>query len=93
MISRIKKTFGIVIKFLRGYFMTIGILVTVLPLIFAWVAARSGSLGMLSGHMSAQPLPTKSTRLEWALDGELLERSPDFSSRFFEQFFRHQSYL
>jgi len=91
MISRIKKIFGIVVKFLRGYFMTIGILVTVLPLVFAWVAARSGSLGMLSGHMSSQPMPTKSTRLEWALDGDLLERSPDFSSRFFEQFFRHQS--
>ncbi len=91
MISGIKKAFGIVVKFLRGYFMTIGILVSVLPLIFAWVAARSGSLGMLSGQVSAPPLPSKDTRLEWALDGDLLERSPDFSSRFFEQFFRHQT--
>lgn len=91
MLSKLKNAFRILLKFSRGYFMTIGILVTVTPLLIAWLAARSGTLAMLSGHAGSPPRPSKDTRLEWALDGELLERSPDFSSRFFEQFFRRQS--
>ncbi len=94
MMAKLQFLFRALLKFLRGYFMTIGILVTVLPVILIWLAAKSGSisgLSGLSGNGSGMPAPSKDTRLEWTLDGELLEQSPDLSSRFFEQFFRRQS--
>jgi protease-4 len=91
MLDRLKRFFVAILKFLRGYFMMIGILVTVLPLVLAWIASRSGGLGSMSAHYGTVTGPSKATRLDWALDGELLEQSPDLSMRFIEQFFRRQS--
>jgi len=89
--DKLKRIFLGILKFLRGYFMMIGILVTVLPLVLAWIASRSGTLGAVAGHYGVAKGPAKETRLDWALDGELLEQSPDLSTRFIEQFFRRQS--
>ncbi|MEY4632475.1 MAG: signal peptide peptidase SppA [Pseudomonadota bacterium] len=92
--NHLKKIFGTLGRVLRGYFMTIGILVTVLPVLLSWAALRhshSLSLGNLASMNGAVTPPRKETRLEWTLNGELLENSPDISTRFLERFFQRQT--
>jgi len=83
--------FKFILGILKGYFMMLGLLVTLLPVALGFLIAKHG------GGPANKPDVTKAVAngkpgiVTLQLTGELLERSPDFSSLIFKQFFGEES--
>ena len=83
-IRSIKFLFGII----KGYLIFIGLMVTLLPVLFALLVAQFGGTAAVSKLDDSQAvLNGKSGVVTLVLSGELLEHSPDFSSQIIHQFF------
>jgi len=83
----ILKIFKVLLGFVKGYFMMIGFLVTLLPIGLAMVIAKHGGTSSTSNVVDKAVVNGKPGIVTVQMEGELLERSPDFSAVIMQQFF------
>jgi protease-4 len=90
----VRRFFRGLFKFLYGYFALIGFSVTVLPIILVLVLSRMAPDEYAPEHSgSVSSAQSKPHMLVLDLDGDLVEKSPDFESRFMARFFSHREMI